>query len=333
MHFFSTLVAAGTAALALAAPVKQKRVKNFQYFGVNESGAEFGAGNLPGTLGTDYTWPVTSTIDTLTAKGFNIFRIPILMERIIPNEMTGPVNAAYLASLTSIVNYITQTKGVYAIIDCQNFGRYYGTIMETPSDFQTFWATLSSSFKTNSKVLFDINNEYHDMPNTLVFSLNQAAITGIRSSGATTQTILVEGNAYTGAWTWVSSGNGATLGALTDPNDNLVYEMHQYLDSDGSGTSSVCVNSTIGADRIAAATQWLRTNNKKGLLGEFAGGANPTCIAAVEGMLAALKANSDVWLGALMWGGGPWWGDYMFSVEPPSGTAYENVLPSVLPFI
>jgi endoglucanase len=28
--------------------------------------------------------------------------------------------------------------------------------------------------------------------------------------------------------------------ALTDPNDNIIYEMHQYLDSDGSGTSSTC---------------------------------------------------------------------------------------------
>lgn len=59
MHF-STLVTLSTAALAVAAPSqKQKRVSNFQFFGVNESGAEFGNGNIPGTLGTDYTWPVT----------------------------------------------------------------------------------------------------------------------------------------------------------------------------------------------------------------------------------------------------------------------------------
>jgi len=29
----------------------------FQYFGVNESGAEFGQTTIPGVLGTDYTWP------------------------------------------------------------------------------------------------------------------------------------------------------------------------------------------------------------------------------------------------------------------------------------
>lgn len=40
-----------------------KKRSNFWFAGVNESGAEFGSGNIPGTLGTDYTWPVTSTID------------------------------------------------------------------------------------------------------------------------------------------------------------------------------------------------------------------------------------------------------------------------------
>lgn len=59
MQFLNLLLLAGTAALALAAPSKkQKRVKNFKWFGVNESGAEFGQGNIPGTLGKDYTWPV-----------------------------------------------------------------------------------------------------------------------------------------------------------------------------------------------------------------------------------------------------------------------------------
>lgn len=41
------------------------------------------------------------------------------------------------------------------------------------------------------------------MDNTLVAQLNQAAINGIRAAGATSQYIFVEGNSYTGAWTWV----------------------------------------------------------------------------------------------------------------------------------
>lgn len=40
-----------------------KKRSNFWFAGVNESGAEFGNGNIPGTLGTDYTWPLTSSVD------------------------------------------------------------------------------------------------------------------------------------------------------------------------------------------------------------------------------------------------------------------------------
>jgi endoglucanase len=35
----------------------------FTYFGVNEAGAEFGNTNVPGVLGTDYTWPTEDSID------------------------------------------------------------------------------------------------------------------------------------------------------------------------------------------------------------------------------------------------------------------------------
>jgi endoglucanase len=116
------------------------------------------------------------------------------------------------------------------------------------------------------------------------------------------------------------------MGNLTDPYDKIVYEMHQYLDADGSGTSATCVSSTVGAERIAAATTWLRQNNKKGIIGEFAGGVNSQCEAAVVGMLDALVASNDVWMGAMWWGAGPWWGDYIFSLEPPSGTAYSTYI-------
>jgi endoglucanase len=92
---------------------------------------------------------------------------------------------------------------------------------------------------------------------------------------------------------------------LTDPSDKIIYEMHQYLDSDGSGTSTACVSSTIGQERLADATAWLKQNNKKGIIGETAGGANDQCIAAIGGMLSYMQDNSDVWTGWIWWGGGP----------------------------
>jgi endoglucanase len=132
--------------------------------------------------------------------------------------------------------------------------------------------------------------------------------------------------------TRVSAGNTA-LSALIDPENKIIYEMHQYLDSDGSGTSDTCVSSTIGSERLAAATAWLKSSGTKAILGEFAGGANSVCESAVTDMLTYIGGNTDVWTGALWWGGGPWWGDYIFSMEPPSGIAYEDVLPLMLPLI
>lgn len=110
--------------------------------------------------------------------------------------------------------------------------------------------------------------------------------------------------------------------------------MHQYLDSDGSGTSDTCVSTTIGQERVEAATEWLQSNGKLGFLGEFAGGANSVCQSAVTGMLSYMQENSDVWLGASWWAAGPWWATYIFSMEPPSGTAYTyylNILSAYFP--
>ncbi|KAH8152685.1 uncharacterized protein LAJ45_03526 [Morchella importuna] len=306
----------------------------FKYYGVNEAGAEFGNQNVPGVLGTDYTWPTTDSIDYFMAKGFNTFRIGFLMERLTPpaTGLTGAFDATYLASLKTIANYVTG-KGGYAVLDPHNFGRYNGGIITDYTSFGTWCKTLASSFTSNSKIIFDTNNEYHDMDQTLVFNLNQACINGIRAAGATSQLILIEGNSYTGAWTWVSSGNAASLLSLTDPNNNIAYQMHQYLDSDGSGTSATCVSSTIGAERIAAATAWLKANNKKGFLGEIGAGSNDACIAAVKGALCAMQ-QSGVWIGALWWAAGPWWGTYYQSIEPPSGPAITRILPEALvPFL
>jgi len=319
---FTKLLVVGAFGLAAASPL-QKRVSKFKWFGVDESGAEFGSGTYPGVEGTDFTFPVDSTIDTLTGDGFNIFRLPFSMERMVPTTLTGTVAAAYLKNYTSVVNYITN-KGAYAIIDPHNFGRYYGNIITDTTGFQTFWNTLATQFKSNSKVIFDTNNEYHDMDESLVLNLNQAAIDGIRAAGATSQYIFVEGNSYSGAWTWNTTND--SLKTLSDPQDLIYYEMHQYLDSDGSGTSATCVSSDIGVQRIEGATAWLKANGKKGILGEFAGGANSVCKDAITGMLQEMASNSDVWAGALWWGGGPWWGDYIYSFEPPSGTAYTYFL-------
>ncbi|GAT20173.1 carboxymethylcellulase B [Aspergillus luchuensis] len=244
--------------------------------------------------GTDYIFPDPSAISTLIDKGMNFFRVQFMMERLLPDSMTG------------------------------SYDEDNGEIISSTSDFQTFWENLAGQYKDNDLVMFDTNNEYHDMDQDLVLNLNQAAINGIRAAGATSQYIFVEGNSWTGAWTWVDVNDN--MKNLTDPEDKIVYEMHQYLDSDGSGTSETCVSETIGKERVTEATQWLKDNKKVGFIGEYAGGSNDVCRSAVSGMLEYMANNTDVWKGASWWAAGPWWGDYIFSMEPPDGTAYTGML-------
>ncbi|KAK1991669.1 cellulase [Colletotrichum falcatum] len=291
----------------------------WKWFGVNEAGAEFGEKTLPGTWGKEFTFPDPSTISTLRGQGYNTFRVQLKMERLTPGSLTGSYNNDYLQNFTQVVNHITQSGG-WAVLDPHNYGRFNDAIITDTNSFQTWWKNFATLFKNNDHVIFDTNNEYNTMDQTLVLNLNQAAINGIRAAGAT-QYIFVEGNAWSGAWSWVTTNDN--MKALTDPLNKIVYEMHQYLDSDSSGTSPDCVSSTIGVERVQSATNWLRQNGKVGIIGEFAGGANSQCQAAVKGMLDYLKANSDVWTGAIWWAAGPWWGDYMYSFEPPSGTGYQ----------
>ncbi|KAF6757302.1 glycoside hydrolase [Ephemerocybe angulata] len=354
-------------------PICENATK-FKYAGVNQAGAEFGNNVIPGSLGNSLHLacpkvcdgsssfylqaqiPRHSSIGYFVKEGFNTFRVPFQQERLSPPEtgIDGPFEPVYLAGLKQTVDYITNTKGAYAAIEPHNFMIYNGSFITDAEALAKFWTNVATEFKDNDKVIFDIMNEPHTQEAKIVFELNQASVNAIREAGATTQLILVEGTAWTGAWTWTGySGNGLVFGAITDPYNNTAIEMHQYLDSDGSGTSPVCVSPTIGVERISDATRWLKEHNLKGFLGELGAGSNPDCIAAVKGALCHLQ-QSDVWIGERemfllsirrvshnpssqvlqWWSAGPWWGDYFQSIEPPNGPALAELYPQAIkPFL
>jgi endoglucanase len=245
----------------------------------------------------------------------------------------------------------TTKAGAYAMICPHNYGRYYGQVISDPNSFKAYWATVAAAFKDNPRVIWDTNNECknleqpsgaddvdHTMDQGLVVRLNQAAIDGIRSTGAK-QPIHVEGNHWSGAWTWTKTRfqnagetNAQSMLRLKDPQNQLVYHMHQYLDTDGSGTHKECVSSTIGTERLREATAWLKKNKKVGFIGEFAAGDNAKCKTAIEGMLRYMQQNSDVWKGWAWWSAGPWWGPYMYSLEPKDGQAYKPYIDLIMKY-
>jgi endoglucanase len=270
------------------------------------------------------------------SAGLNTFRIPFVMERMAPNGIDQPFSESYLANLTAVIDFVTGLRNdTFAVIDPHNYGRYRNQIITDLAAFKTYWKNQAAPFKDNVQVVFDCNNEFHDMgdDDMLTPNLNQACIDGVREAGALTQYIFVEGTAYTGAWSWIRSGNAATMGNLTDPSNLIVYEMHNYLDEDASGTHTECVNATIGAERVADATTWLRENGKKGVIGEFAGANNDLCKEAVRTLLRSLMDNSDVWMGWIWWAAGPFWGNYLFSLEPGEGVAFDGYLNLLQEFV
>ena len=293
--------------------------------GVNLAGAEFGPGSLPGVFGADYTYPTASEVDWFMGKGMNVFRLPFLWERLQPTA-EGPFDPQELARLRAFVDDAIG-KGAHVVLDPHNYARYYDEVIggggNAPATvFADLWARLAAEFKDEDRVIFGLMNEPHDMPTELWLDDANAALAAIRAAGAN-NLVLVPGNAYTGAhsWNegWYGTPNGQVMGGVVDPGDHFAYELHQYLDADSSGTSQSCVSATVGSERLVAVTDWLRQQGAQGFLGEFGGSADPTCLAALDDILVYLEANDDVWLGWTYWAAGPWWGEYMFSLEPSGG--------------
>jgi endoglucanase len=130
----------------------------------------------------------------------------------------------------------------------------------TTAQFGKFWEELAGRFKNNPNVIFGIMNEPHDMPTSLVLRDDQAAIDGIRRSGAR-QLILAPGIGYTGGHAWLQSSQGDKpsgnyLYKLHDPIENTAMDIHEYLDSDFSGSHIVC--SQNASYNLHPLTGWLR---------------------------------------------------------------------------
>jgi endoglucanase len=290
------------------------------YTGENLSCAEFGSA-IPGTYNKDYTFPTNAEADYLKSKGGNIVRLPVLWERLQPN-VDGSLDPTYSGYADNFIKYATGI-GLNVIVDPHNYARYYGQIVgqsnNTAEVLGNLWSLLAKKYASNNKVFFGLMNEPHDMQTENWLTDANTAIAAIRAAGAN-NLILVPGNGWTGASSWNSNyygtPNGQVMLGVKDPANNFIFEVHQYLDSDGSGTHADCVSTTIGVERVTDFTNWARTNKYKAFLGEFAGGNNDVCQQAVSGLLNYMESNADVWTGFSWWAAGPWWGNYMYSIEP-----------------
>lgn len=296
------------------------------FAGVNLAGAEFG--NVPGRYSFDYAYPPPATIDYYAGLGFNLIRVPFRWERLQP-KLNAPLAGDEQARLSAVVERAS-AQGLSIIIDPHNYARrrieddgwktdhYIGTDAVPVRAFADFWGRIAEAHKANPRVIFGLMNEPAGIAVDAWLPAANAAVASIRKTDAS-NLILVPGVAYTGAHSWISSGNVQMRG-IVDPANRFAFEVHQYLDRDSSGTKPKAVSATIGSERIRAFQDWARENGFTALLGEFGAADDALSLEALRNLCRTLEANSDVWLGWAAWAGGTWWPqDYMFNLGPSKG--------------
>jgi len=269
----------------------------------------------------------------------NVLRLPFRWERLQP-ELGGAFDDNHVALLDEFVRYANE-QGAVALLDVHNYAGYYdetiGSDAVPITEFAAFWAELAGRYADQPGVIFGLMNEPIGIDSAVWIQAANSALASIRDTGAN-NLVLVPGNYWTGAHSWFNDGSGMAnaeaLLQIVDPADNWVVEVHQYLDSDHSGTSASCVSETAGPERLDDFTDWLYEHGLRGFLGEFGAGENDTCLAALDAMLDHIEENSSVWLGWTYWAAGPWWGDYIFEVEPTAGISDDpqfDILSEYLP--
>ena len=108
---------------------------------------------------------------------------------------------------------------------------------------------------------------------------------------------------------------------VSDPLGRMAFDLHQYFDADFSGRSTECSGAERALKAIDDVGAWLKANDRRGFLGEFAVSDRPECVGALKALVGKMNAAPDRWIGWTAWGGGAWWpADYPFTLEPtPTG--------------
>ena len=328
-HYFSRHLATFATGLAIAAsahasvaplPISNPSMK---LKAINLSGAEYHSSNIAAKINVDYTYPNNAEIDYYKSKGFNAIRLPFSGPR-LQQVNGGELNAAELARIRAVVDYAA-SKQMYVILDPHDYGSKYDSVSKSmkligtkgglaTSQLGNFWKRLALAFKSDTNVIFGIMNEPHSQTAVEWKAAAEYAIYGIRKAGAK-QLILIPGTDWTAAWAWEKYGNAAAWQGYTG-GGAIAFEVHQYLDSDSSGTHSSCsTGKTARAlDNISA---WARANKVKLFLGETGWANNATCLAEGDALTKYIGANRDVWMGMGYWSGGKWVAQsYMFMLTP-----------------
>ena len=290
-----------------------------QYRGVNLAGGEY-----------DYAFQLPSVSDGAfyAQSGMNTIRLPFKWEYMqssstntqdkvddpsVAINFSNP-NAKAYADL--VQQYLD--KGMVVILDMHNYMRY-GTNQAiigsgtagSPSaqQYAAAWVQIGTQFKNNPHVIFDLMNEPNTMSTQLVLDNYNAVIPALRFAGINNQ-VLLEGNGWSGAWSWTSSSydtatpqksNASVFvpSVIQDSANNYAINVHQYFDSNYSGTSNTCIANSV--PDISGLTSYLATYGLQAMITELGGANTQDCADDINKFLSTLPNNYIGWTG---WVGG-----------------------------
>ncbi|KAK0639972.1 Endoglucanase EG-II [Lasiodiplodia hormozganensis] len=331
----TTLAAAATllsASAVTALPRSPLRVSNaiaatstkVKYAGLNIAGFDFGCGT-DGTCtqtAANATDPMTITNGAqgqmnhfVADDGLNAFRLPVGWQYLVAHQLGGDLDAANAAKYDALVQGCLKSGAELCIVDVHNYARWNGQIIgqsegadgPTNEDFVSLWKQLATKYANATKVAFGVMNEPHDVPDVGKWADTvQAVVTAIRNAGATSQLVLLPGNDWTSAASFVSDGSAAALAKVTNPDgstDGLIFDVHKYSDSDNSGTHTECTTNNID-DAFSPLADWLRQNNRTAINTESGGGNTESCEKLYCEQIEFLNKNADVFLGYTAWSAG-----------------------------
>ncbi|KAF2501930.1 cellulase-domain-containing protein [Lophium mytilinum] len=311
------------------------------YGGINIAGFEFGCDDSGNCDPAKATPPGQSGIDQMnhfTSKGLNAFRLPVSWQY-LTSSIGSPVDASRIAAYNKLVQGCLNSGAEMCIIDLHNYARWNGKTIgqsapsgPTDEQFAELWRQIAAKYKTQSRVAFGIMNEPHNLNMETWVNTAQAAVTAIRKTGATSNIILLPGTNHQAAGGFGKrSGGLAAVKNADGSKTNLIFDVHQYLDSDSTGTHASCTTNGIQGS-FAPLTAWARKQKRQVFLSEIGGGSNDSsCIQYLSQTLSYLNDNSDVFLGWTTWGAGSFKQSYVLSETPNGDSDVPLVAQCIIP--
>ncbi len=299
--------------------------------GVNFGSGVFDPGTVPGIYNKGYTYADESYYKRHAGLGFKLVRLGFLWERIQP-KLGTELDAAELARIKLSLDH-AQKYGIKVILDMHNYYRYYGKVINSPEvpreQFAETWRKIAVEVSRHPAMYgYGLMNEPYNTGNNLWPQTAQAAGQAIRKVDPT-KWIMVAGDRYSSAFHWQKYNTSLINDPwMRDPKNNLVYEAHQYLDFDYSGTYTrrdEVYAPMLGVERVKPWVEWLKANKLRGYLGEHGiPDFSPSAVVATDNLLAYLNANC---IPSSYWAAGPRWGENIMALDVASGKHRPQLAP------